>query len=455
MCAALLCLGLLCHQDRLTWSVSLISLLLPLTVSWCAAKEKSIITPFVLFSGGYGAYHGLLLLRLAFLNLDDYPYPIELTNEVVLKSSLLSALGAVSIALVWLSRRDRSPLSRFRMQAKSEPSVYSAGILLLVISLMSFVFQIHEMGGLVTSATTDRVERFQSYQGVHLPYLSFAAVSVALLFLASEGRRNKRRFAWISLAVWASLLIIEGERIPVLRISLAVATILGTLQPRLLRLRGATLMAGISIAFGGLLFGGIRVQIPSYLQGSMSPAAFFDAANIDWLLGLVMPDKSEFGGSYFSILDAVSTRREMLLGSSYIESPMALLPEGIYPGRKPEDLADALSEAASSGAAYVMGWSYNPVAEAYRNFGTFGVPIVVAGLSIFFLWVGTKQSQSLFSLLFSSVFMLESFTVHRGDFRWFCQVVASSAVASYLAICSIKLIEATKRSSLRRTDGPM
>jgi hypothetical protein len=247
--------------------------------------------------------------------------------------------------------------------------------------------------------------------------------------------------------LWVGLHGIQGDRISVLRFLLAMAAVLATSQPHIFRLRTLTIACIALIGIGGLEFAQIRMLIPLYLQG-VDLSAYLYTSSDSWKL--LMPENSEFKGSYLSILDAVSNPHGMLLGETYLTSPLALLPDALYPGKKPEDLADVVSESVAAGDQYVMGWTYSPVAEAYINFGTLGVPVIMAGWAFLFLWLGSMQTRSLWGLLCSALFMQQAFIVHRGDFRWFCGVAVSSTAALLITMASLKLFSQRCESTHER-----
>jgi hypothetical protein len=377
-----------------------------------------MVVPFVLFSGGYGAYHGLLLMRLAFLDFCDYPYPIELTNAAVLKSAILSALGAVAIVLVWLLRADRVNLSPLSLTPVKSRYAFRTGVWFFFAAIVLYWIQIHQMGGFTAFISIDRVQRFQEMRDtVSVPYMSFALISTALMFVGSEGKRKPRCIAWLVFASWVALLGLQGERSSSLQMLLVMAGVLGTLHPDLFRLRKATVSGGAVLVLAALVFAQVRSLIPLYIQGAENTSALVQNALMLDPWEPFMPEKSEIAGSYFSVLDSVSVHRELLLGRSYLESLPTFLPRSVYPGTKPVDLADELAESAAHGDLYAVGWGFNPVAEAYRNFGTVGVPLVMAGWALLFLWLGRVQDRSLFGLLLSSVLMQEALTVNRNSFR--------------------------------------
>lgn len=439
-CAIAMGYGLTFGQGKLTWGIGLMSALPPFAVAWCAAKQKSIVAPFVLFSGAYGAYNGILLMRLAFLDRSDYPYPIELTNEAIVKSGVLSALGAVAIVLVWLFRSDRGPLARISLTPEKSRRVFRVGIVFLCAASGFYWLELQQLGGYVAVMGTDRVERLQLMKNtISLPYISFLCVSIALIFLGSEGKRKLRRVAWFAFATWIALLGLQGDRGVILQLTMVVAAILGTLRPRLFRVRIATFAAASTLIFLSLLYEQVRPVISIFVGGTGDSSFVAQYAGRIDPYSSIQPEKTELGGPYLSLIEAASVPRALLLGKSYLEALPTFLPRFLYPGLKPIDLSDELAESVSTGDMFAMGWGYSPVSESYRNFGVIGVPIIMAGWASAFLWLGRVQSRSLFGLLLSSILFLESVFVNRIDFRSVYIGIVFNVVVLLIAIGMIKL----------------
>jgi hypothetical protein len=410
--------GLAFGQGRLTLSLGLISVLPPLTVAWAAARQKSLVVPFVLFAATYGGYNGLLLMRLACLNWSDYPYPIELTNAAIVKSGVLSALGAVGIVLAWLFRTDRGPLRPVDLTPQISGNAFRIGVVLFFATLGLYWLQMHQMGGFVAVMSTERVERFQLMKDTFsIPYIPSICTTVGLLFVGSAGKKLPRRVAWLAFAFWAAVLGLQGDRGVILQVTMVVAAILGTMCPSLCRIRIATLAGAGLLIFVALVFEQVRPFLALAAAGGGDIAVLGEYAGHIDLSRSIQPEKSELGGPYLSVIESASIPRQMLLGKSYLEAIPMFLPRFLYPGRKSPDLSTELAESVSFGDAYVMGWGYSPVAEAYRNFGIGGVPIVLAAWGTLFLWLGRMQSRGLWGLLASSTLLMEAVVVNRIDFR--------------------------------------
>jgi hypothetical protein len=439
-CLIAMLFGLAFEHGRLPWTIGLVSALPPFAAAWAAAKQKWIVTPYALFAAGYGAYNGLLLMRFAFLDTSDLTYPITVTSETVLKSAIISALGSVAIVLVWLFRSDRGPMKGFSLSPQKRSSAFLVGVLFFFVSLGLYWLSLHQMGGFVASVTTERVERFQLMRaGFSVPYVPFGAMSIALLLAGSDGEVWLRRITWVALSAWIGLLLLEGERALILQFVLAAVGTLAALHPEPFRMRKATITVIASLVLLLLAFAQARLVIPLLIGGE--DLSFIQGRNMNLTdpFSIVKPEKTELGGPYLSVLEAVSTHRQMLLGQSYIETLPTVLPRFLYPGTKPFDLASTLASNVSGGDLFVMGWGYSPNAEAYRNFGMIGVPFVMAAWGLLFLWLGSMHGRGMWGLFLPSMLLINAVLVNRSDFRAVYVNVIFSMVVLVIAVVLMNL----------------
>ena len=418
VCLIAMLFGLAFDSGRLPWTIGLISSLPPFTVAWAAARQKCVLTPYALFAAAYGAYNGVLLIRLAFLDAAEYPYPITISPDAAVKSALLSALGSTAIVIVWLLRSDRGPLQSVSLPSATCTAAFRVGVVFLIASLAFYWLQLHQVGGYVEAIRTERVERFQMMRGTFtLPYIPFASMAISLLLAGSDGKRRLRRFTWLAMALWIGLLVLQGERSVILQYVLAGVGTLAALHPEPFRMRKVTISAIAAIVLAFLAFEQIRPLIALLMNGEST--VFIQARSLDRLdpFSIVKPEKTELGGPYLSLFEAESAHHSLLLGNSYFNTLPTFLPRFLYPGQKPVDLANELADAVSGGDVYVMGWGYNPAAEAYRNFGTLGVPLVMSGWGLLFLWLGTLHGRGIWGLFLPPMLLINTVLVNRIDFR--------------------------------------
>ena len=80
-------------------------------------------------------------------------------------------------------------------------------------------------------------------------------------------------------------------------------------------------------------------------------------------------------GPFHSILTAIGSNQDPLLGSSYLTQAINLIPKFIYPGERPPDIAVLYAMREMKSWSGGMGLGFSPLAEGYMNFGSIGVII--------------------------------------------------------------------------------
>ena len=95
------------------------------------------------------------------------------------------------------------------------------------------------------------------------------------------------------------------------------------------------------------------------------------------------PAATEFGAAFGNFSEFVSQGGERpRLGSSYLQSLLLPIPEFLYPGKKPGQIAYQFRDRffpAMADAGAIAGTAYSSLLEAYVNFGIGG------GLAVYFL----------------------------------------------------------------------
>jgi len=69
------------------------------------------------------------------------------------------------------------------------------------------------------------------------------------------------------------------------------------------------------------------------------------------------------------------------------------------------------------GGGSVSGWGYNPVAEAFVNFGAAGVALLFVFWTLFFLIIGAFKYRGALGIIIFSVLLSEGLNANRIDFR--------------------------------------
>ena len=142
--------------DRLTLAIASISLLAPATVGIIAAREQGILDPFAVFSLSYGAYNGLLLVRFCFLDEVEFPYPITVNQNTLMRAALLSTLGTCGIIATWLIFRRTGQVRTQRRGALQCKAAFITGLAFFIVALVLYFVQYHQLYGYFNAMGTDR-----------------------------------------------------------------------------------------------------------------------------------------------------------------------------------------------------------------------------------------------------------------------------------------------------------
>ena len=245
-----------------------------------------------------------------------------------------------------------------------------------------------------------------------------------------------RRWSWVFTSVWCVLVMLQGDRRLMLQALLAIVGVLTIVRPELLKLRFRSwLFLGLAyILFS--VFGNTRYLIKVVASGETSIGGAFTEMSEEWSGDWIAPENTEFAGPYFSLLSVVSEGRQHIYGESYLNSILFVIPKALYPGEKPEALTHKFDQQVHQGGGTVAGWGYNPVAEAFLNFGTIGVVLVFVLWSLLFLFLGFIKRRGVPGLLIFAVLLSESVNANRIDFR---NVYCESAYLVF-GVCSLLIM---------------
>jgi oligosaccharide repeat unit polymerase len=385
------------------------------------------LDPLGLFALAFCLYDGVLLLRFAALGSSAVLlYPTSFSNRAYVAAGCASAIAAAAAlftALLWdgvfAPRNCNRPI---KTEKASSFSWFCAGLFAYAIGLTLYFLQFQQFGGYLASLTLGRGERFDLAGDPNMlsyPYMAFVVPSIAALCYGAEsgGQRSRQIVSYGLIGLWCGIVLLQGERRLVLQALLTTAGTVSVLRPKALRFRTRTWLL---IVLGYALFavfGQVRPYIRTLAAGESGitgiASAVSDSFSSDWL----KPENTEFGGPYFSLLSAVSENTGHLNGSSYYESFPTVLPRFLYPGTKPQPIAETFAADAHIGSGPVSGWGYNPVAEAYVNFGALGVPVIFALWTVFFLIIGVLRHQGTWGLLIYAVLLSEAVNANRIDFQ--------------------------------------
>jgi hypothetical protein len=292
-----------------------------------------------------------------------------------------------------------------------------------------FFINYQQIGGFFTSLSVNRLERFQILASAHtLPYPGFIFLGIALIFFAVFFYRSKKIFilAFFMLAIWAILLLLQGDR-RFLIYSLLIVFVEWALffgDDFIKRFGLKKIIFGLIIAFCSYLifsfFSQVRflIQLLITKKWTMHESLIWISEHIslDWF----MPGKTEFGGLYLSLLYSIKNKSDLLFGSSYVFSIPSILPRSLYPGIKPLTIADTFALKIYNEFYYfkdlMKGWGYSPVAEAFNNFGPFGVFVVFSFFGFIFEAIGRLRYKGFWSSLMYFMLVAELINFNRTSF---------------------------------------
>jgi len=231
---------------------------------------------------------------------------------------------------------------------------------------------------------------------------TWSAVVIVVVFFSTYSRLGNRRELMIGVIFICLLLLFKG-RTKLIAIVLAVA-------------------------IAGGLYVGIARSSDSYTRSEMDAATFY----LNLFGEAILPN--------YPLLDHVSSRHELWLGSSYLRLPGYISPSfGLW--KKPESLSETFAKQYADGA---MGYAYTPLGEGYANFGivsAFLIPLLLV-LSQRMLLQGALVTGRLAGVYLPAVltFLSLPLDINRGEFVSiaFEIVLYSFLVWFYLWLCAMR-----------------
>jgi oligosaccharide repeat unit polymerase len=407
-----------------------------------------------IFAAFFTGYNGLLLLNIALAGgtrLDLATYPVSFSNPVYLGAGLLSLVAAVGLSstnlLLDLFRSPGMPGRTAGSGLLTPTRLFTVGVLLFVVGLTMLFQDYSRAGGYFSLFNMDRTERYvllSAAQG-SLPYTSFVEIGFAMVAYA-DAISKRKAFRWAlrcMLALWTVLLIAQGDRRLVAYVFIIVFAVRSTLRRSRLKVTLKRSLLVIVAFVSVMTYGQLRFLIFGLAIGQMSTGEAMtwiaENASLSW----AFPSEGEFAGPYITLLDAVDREKGLRGGETYLEAIPQILPRALYPGQKPESLANKFSAemAGRGGLEIVSGWGFSPVAEAYINLGTVGVFCVFVLLAGFFVWFGRIRYRNPFSLVIYAALLPQALNANRVNFANVLQEVVFLLVVSLIGflLCSVPL----------------
>jgi hypothetical protein len=385
---------ILCELASANWQIvlyALISLLLPAGVALHRIKQFGIADPGAVFLAFFSGYNGLLLLRIAVGDLNGdlhMPYPVQYSSDVYTEAALLSFTFSIALAGTLLFLSARQPTRQILQDDINTvaAAAFPVGCVFFTIGVLFHFANLLQIGSFRETLALTKMARFELIKnaGMALPFMPFTVVGLMFLALAYWKMRSQASFIVLVAAgvFWSALNLFLQDRSATAYSLLAVVGLLSFL--RSWRLSYKLVGFALLLYFSFTLFAQVRWIIPRVFYGSMSSTQAGEWVQENQAADWVLPENSEFSGPYFSVVYAVDNPGALKWGKSYVDAFTFFLPRKLYPGEKPQPLAEEFAKEIHNrfASAYfpVAGWGYSPVAEAYVNFSWFGVvvlPIII------------------------------------------------------------------------------
>jgi hypothetical protein len=450
LCVVAAAIGWFIYPGELTLPLALVSLIPPLGVAFMRATRNGIVDPLAVFALFFAAYNGVVLVRLNY-GVDPQDIPFATDGPMFFHAATLSAIGSLGVVVGWLLTRNR----RTEPVRQGSPSqcmaAYLTGITFYLVGLALYMAQYWQMGGYMQSIAMDRGQRFEMLtHTVSMPYQGFILSGLSLMMFASIGvAKSRLMLSSAACVVWLGLVLLQGDRRLALQMIMAVAVVVGTLRPNIVKLRPIAVVCIAAAYFVAVLFGQYRTLIYDVAAGKSTLKQALLAEQSDASV-MSNPEQTELGAPYLSVLYYSRGTEPLRWGSSYAMSIPAFLPRALYAGAKTPaisaDLAQALYE---GGMRPVYGWGFSPVAEAFANFGLAGPFGAMVLWCMFFAWLASNRHRSIAGMLVCAALLEEAVNCNRIDFRY---VYLESVYCLIVAVIAMVVVKAVTEITSRRRE---
>lgn len=447
LCALAAAMEWFFSPGELTLPLALVSLVPPLGIAFLRAARNGIVDPLAVFALCFAAYNGVLLVRLNYGA--DPLVPFATNQAIFFRAGILSGAGSLGLVVGWLLSKDARSEPITQASVSECTASFLTGILFYLAGIGLYMVQYSQLGGYMHSVAMDRGERFEMLtRAVSMPYEGFVVSGLSLMVYASIGvSKSKLILSSAACLVWLGLVLLQGDRRLALQIMLALAVVIGTLRPKVMKPRFAALVI-ISVAYlAAVIFGQYRELIYDLAAGRATlKQAEVAAESQD--SSLSNPEGNELGGPYASVLYYSRDTEPLRWGLSYATSIPAVVPKALYPGAKVPAISADLDQALHEGTGPVYGWGFSPVAEGFANFGLAGPFGAMVLWSMLFAWLGANRYRSLTGMLVCAGLLQEAVNANRIDFRYvYFESVYCGGVALIAVIMVNAIVEITHRGA--------
>jgi hypothetical protein len=450
-----MCWSVLVEGPKLTLAIAIVPLILPFMVAYAAAMESGIMDPTALFPAFFGMYNGVTLIRFLSDGARNHlSYPVTFDPEVFFRAGVLSALGAIFIAITWAVWK---PPVHKKFAVRDVTGWFTVGTLFYAIGVLLYFLQYLQLGGYWAALAVNRVERYQRMtETLSLPYTTFVLVGLAMMAASGRNRGLKRTATLLMTAFWCVIVMAQGERRMVLQAVFAITCAATFRVAGSTRIKARHLLLAILAYAAFSIAGQLRLLIPSLAAGralysvvsdSLPGHRISDLSDTELLLESIKPENTELAGPYLSVLYNAEHVRDYIFGSSYAGTIVTFLPRVLYPGTKPLSPTQQLDIEMHRGSGPVSGWGYSPIAEAFLNFGLPGVCIISSlWMGAFIVLSGLRNFD--WGLVTAAVLSSESVNVNRIDFR-------TVYLESFFCVVGVLLASLIVRTLYPRTHKPV
>lgn len=449
LCVVAAAIGWFVNPAELTLPLALVSLVPPLGVAFVRAARNGIVDPLALFALCFAAYNGVLLVRLNY-GVNPHETPFATNGPMFFHAGILSGLGSLGLVFGWLLSKNRRSEPMIQGSPSQCTASFLTGIVFYLVGIALYMVQYWQVGGYMQSVAMDRGQRFEMLtHSVSMPFEGFILAGLSLMVYASVGIAKSRLIlSSAACLIWSGLVLLQGDRRLALQMMMAMAVVVGTLRPKITKLRPLALVyiaAAYSVA---VMFGQYRTLIYDLAAGrSTLKQAQVAAQSEESIMG--KPEDSELGGPYISVLYYSGSAEPLRWGSSYAMSIPAVVPRALYPGAKMPAISADFDQALYEGVGPVYGWGFSPIAEGFANFGLAGPFGVMVLWSMFFAWLGSNRYRGLAGMVVCATLLQEAVNANRIDFRY---VYFETVYCSSVAIIAVMMMKAAAEIADRGPD---
>ena len=361
-------------------------------VSWRLSGGK-LFEPYSLFLLAAVCFNaGHVVLFVGGVDISN-SFITHFSDETSLKTMMVIAIGLCSFhfgGLVAKKPRKRAqtcafqgPGTQVRLRA-----IALVGVVLFAISLPAWLYVMYGRLGRVMQYGYFVANFGNNPTGIaHLPELLAEALAPALMFViaGSKSRLAIRSGAVVAMVVFGVTTLFAGNKGPVVMALLAFGWVWHrTIRP----------LRGVLLTCAAIVLAVFVIPLTTAIREVAGRDRTSFGAVEDAYTGITNPAiafLSETGWTATTVahtIELIPAVREYDYGQSYAFAFMAVVPNvggGLHPSKEHGFLADWLvSSLAPEYAARGGGWGFSFIAEAFANFGIYGMPVALIVIGYLF-----------------------------------------------------------------------